>query len=321
MTENRKRAFWSVYNLDRHAAVFHGQPLSIADSDINLEVGHILYSSIPMMVVDAQLPQSLIFDLPVDGHSKAKVIGHIITYHQILSEIHTRLYSVNVAADNHILDNALAGYITETHQRLVNWNSTSPHRSNVDGTTPGDSQWYESQTNSALTYLHRPSPGVPRPTTASLGYLYEASKRCLDFWTTSTSSNSTPTPDPTEQAQTAISLLYFFSTYHQSQPSLISDSTWKQEVRSRLTQMQTILSSSSVTGKVKGVYDQLESGLEAIYGLGGGMNDGMDALADAIGVGAGGGKKKFELGAFGLGDRVVVQGEENEAWKLVCGLW
>lgn len=258
------------------------------------------------------MPKTLIFDSTIDGSSKAKILTHIIKYYQMISQIRSSLQSSASAHTTTI--ETRPGLVSSILAQLDSWLATSPS-TKITGVRPADPSWFKVQYFCAKVFLYRPSASASAPSSDTLQNVYTAAVGAIDLW--SANPSLVGGVDAIGQAQIAITLLWVLSVYHHAQPALQSKAGWKQEIHHRLNQVQNLVGTSDIPTKLRHAYEQLENGLVQAYGPIGGSSEGMNALADAIGVGGGSGARAFVLPK--LNGKVVT--ENDEAWKIVKKVW
>ncbi|KAL4767963.1 fungal-specific transcription factor domain-containing protein [Aspergillus nidulans var. acristatus] len=144
--EMTKRAFWSLYNLDRLIASTLGRPLGIADEDITVS-----------------LPRELNDDgTETPGTSSMTIPIQVIKLRRIFSRIYRYLYSTNQPPPN---PTELSINLRHFRQELDEWRSTSPV---YPPALLYSTSYFDYLHATTLLLLYRPSPRNPTPDQTSI---------------------------------------------------------------------------------------------------------------------------------------------------------
>ncbi|KAL4814981.1 fungal-specific transcription factor domain-containing protein [Aspergillus spinulosporus] len=144
--EMTKRAFWSLYNLDRLIASTLGRPLGIADEDITVS-----------------LPRELNDDgTETPGASSMTIPIQVIKLRRIFSRIYRYLYSTNQPPPT---PTELSINLRHFRQELDEWRSTSPV---YPPALLYSTSYFDYLHATTLLLLYRPSPRNPTPDQASI---------------------------------------------------------------------------------------------------------------------------------------------------------
>ncbi|KAL3455889.1 fungal-specific transcription factor domain-containing protein [Aspergillus heterothallicus] len=144
--EMSKRAFWSLYNLDRLIASTLGRPLGLADEDITVS-----------------LPRELNDDwTETPGSSSMTIPIQVIRLRRIFSRIYRYLYSTN---QPHPTPTELSLTLRHFRQELDDWRSSSPI---YPPALLYSTSYYDYLHATTLLLLYRPSPRNPTPDPTSI---------------------------------------------------------------------------------------------------------------------------------------------------------
>ncbi|KAL4986596.1 fungal-specific transcription factor domain-containing protein [Aspergillus falconensis] len=144
--EMTKRAFWSLYNLDRLIASTLGRPLGIADEDITVP-----------------LPRELNDDgTETPGASSMTIPIQVIRLRRIFSRIYRYLYSTNQPQPTPA---ELSLNIRHFRQELDDWRTTSPV---YPPALLYSTSYFDYLHATTLLLLYRPSPRNPTPDQTSI---------------------------------------------------------------------------------------------------------------------------------------------------------
>ncbi|KAL4803827.1 fungal-specific transcription factor domain-containing protein [Aspergillus unguis] len=144
--EMAKRAFWSLYNLDRLIASTLGRPLGLADEDITVA-----------------LPRELNDDgTEAPGASALTIPIQVIRLRRIFSRIYRYLYSTNQPPPT---PTELSLNLHHFRQELDDWRTTSPI---YPPALLYSTSYFDYLHATTLLLLYRPSPRNPTPDTASI---------------------------------------------------------------------------------------------------------------------------------------------------------
>ncbi|KAL6230008.1 hypothetical protein BDW75DRAFT_81034 [Aspergillus navahoensis] len=144
--EMNKRAFWSLYNLDRLIASTLGRPLGIADEDITIP-----------------LPRELNDDgTEIPGASSMTIPIQVIRLRRIFSRIYRYLYSANQPP---LTPTELSLNLRHFRQELDDWRTTSPV---YPPALLYSTSYFDYLHATTLLLLYRPSPRNPTPDQTSI---------------------------------------------------------------------------------------------------------------------------------------------------------
>ncbi|KAL4961715.1 transcription factor domain-containing protein [Aspergillus stella-maris] len=144
--EMAKRAFWSLYNLDRLISSTLGRPLGIADEDITVS-----------------LPRELNDDgVEAPGTSTMTIPLQVVRLRRIFSRIYRYLYSTNQPPPSRT---ELTQYLAHFRQELDEWRSSSPV---YPPALLYSTSYFDYLHATTLLLLYRPSPRNPTPDQASI---------------------------------------------------------------------------------------------------------------------------------------------------------
>lgn len=163
--ESRRRLFYSWYCIDRVVAATLSKPLSLADSDIDIEYpspipGDPEYRGIPVMIITR----------------------HIIRLRMLMGKILTTLYSV-AGEQNGYPQEKRRAIINALHAEVDEWIAECPMPKDDDKMrTINSALWWNINYHQMLLMLYRPCPLDPITTPASLRAMYEAAGRLVDLY-------------------------------------------------------------------------------------------------------------------------------------------
>ncbi|KAL3479293.1 fungal-specific transcription factor domain-containing protein [Aspergillus californicus] len=144
--EMAKRAFWSLYNLDRLIASTLGRPLGIADEDITVA-----------------LPRELNDDMTeAPGSSSLTIPIQVIRLRRIFSQIYRYLYSSNQTPPT---PTELSLTLRHFRQELDDWRTSSPI---YPPALLYSTSYFDYLHATTLLLLYRPSPRNPTPDPTSI---------------------------------------------------------------------------------------------------------------------------------------------------------
>ncbi|KAL3452312.1 fungal-specific transcription factor domain-containing protein [Aspergillus insuetus] len=144
--EMSKRAFWSLYNLDRLIASTLGRPLGLADEDITVS-----------------LPRELNDDwTETPGSSSMTIPIQVIRLRRIFSRIYRYLYSANQPPPT---PTELSLTLRHFRQELDDWRTSSPI---YPPALLYSTSYYDYLHATTLLLLYRPSPRNPTPDPTSI---------------------------------------------------------------------------------------------------------------------------------------------------------
>ncbi|WWC66271.1 uncharacterized protein I206_100172 [Kwoniella pini CBS 10737] len=257
--EQRKRVFYSLFNLDRLVAVTLSKPLAIADDDI-----------------DVGLPSPLPNDIPFQGRPRIEFTQHIIKLRRLGGDILTTVYSVS-GEQNTRPEDERAGLINRLHQRFDDWLANcpaSPPNSEEEkrGMIHTSHSWFLLNYHQGICLLYRPSPLYPNMTQSRLSSLHEASVRCVDLYIDLWQERkvSYNLINVSMQFLACISLLYCLCEFDNRDQSLVDNAEWRAEVEKRLSQCHQLLEAFSnalpETAKYREIFTKLSGLLLARYG-------------------------------------------------------
>ncbi|KAL2830528.1 fungal-specific transcription factor domain-containing protein [Aspergillus cavernicola] len=144
--EMAKRAFWSLYNLDRLIASTLGRPLGLADEDITV--------SLPREFNDdwSEAPGSSSLTIPIQ----------VVRLRRIFSQIYRYLYSINQPLP---APTEISLTLRHFRQELDDWRTSSPI---YPPALLYSTSYYDYLHATTLLLLYRPSPRNPTPDTTSI---------------------------------------------------------------------------------------------------------------------------------------------------------
>ncbi|KAL4921464.1 fungal-specific transcription factor domain-containing protein [Aspergillus aurantiobrunneus] len=144
--EMAKRAFWSLYNLDRLIASTLGRPLGLADEDITVS-----------------LPRELNDDgTEAPGASSMTIPIQVVRLRRIFSRIYRYLYSTNQPTPS---PTELSLNLRHFRQELDDWRSSSPI---YPPALLYSTSYFDYLHATTLLLLYRPSPRNPTPDQTSI---------------------------------------------------------------------------------------------------------------------------------------------------------
>ncbi|CAD6574596.1 MAG: hypothetical protein TREMPRED_001181 [Tremellales sp. Tagirdzhanova-0007] len=248
VVEQRKRVFYSLYNLDRLVSTTLSKPLAIADDDI-----------------DVELPSVLIDDSPYRSFPRIAFTQHIVRIRRLSGVILTKVYSVS-GSQNSLPEPERAAIIDGLHSRLDQWVADCPTPPAEEAEKPGminNHAWFLLNYHQALCLLFRPSPLYPISTPDRLSALFRASTRCvdlyLDLWREQKVSYNLI--NISSQFIVCISLLYCLCEYTNRSARPATDPSWHGEVSSRVSQCHELLeafgSALPETAKYRDIFGKL----------------------------------------------------------------
>ena len=257
VVEQRRRIFYSFYNLDRLVATTLSRPLAISDSDI-----------------DVELPEPLPTDSPYRGVPSVHYTRHIIKLRRLAGAIMSTVYSVS-GPQNNLPEPDRAGIINDLHSRLDSWLAESPIPPSDEEEKRGminNHSWFLVNYQNCLCLLYRPSPLYPVTSNERLRALHEASSRCVDLflelWHEQKISYNII--NVSSQFLACISLLYCLCEYDNRSPNLVSDENWRREVTNRVSQCHELLEAFGralpETAKYREIFGKLSEMLLARHG-------------------------------------------------------
>ncbi|KAL4924225.1 putative C6 transcription factor [Aspergillus undulatus] len=144
--EMAKRAFWSLYNLDRLIASTLARPLGLADEDITVS-----------------LPRELNDDgVEAPGTSTMTIPLQVVRLRRIFSRIYRYLYSTNQPPPS---PTELSHYLGHFRQELDEWRASSPV---YPPALLYSTSYFDYLHATTLLLLYRPSPRNPTPDQTSI---------------------------------------------------------------------------------------------------------------------------------------------------------
>lgn len=179
VAEQRRRVFYSWYNLERVLAPTLCKPLAIAESDIDIEV-----------------PKPREDDAIHRGMNITFVLKHVIGYRRLMGKVLTELYSVN-SKKNRLPEADRRAIIRDLHAEIDDWIVGAPVSdptamlSAKNAPRVNHRNWWQILYHQLLASLYRPSPLCPTTTPDTLRALYDASSRCVDLYVDMCSVNKT----------------------------------------------------------------------------------------------------------------------------------
>jgi hypothetical protein len=256
--EQRKRVFYSLYNLDRLIATTLSKPLALADDDI-----------------DVELPSILDSDSPYRGIPPMALTQHIIKLRRLSGVILTTAYSVS-GRQNSFAEPERAGIISDLHRQLDQWLSDCPVPPSEEGDERrmihSNHSWFLLNYHQCLCLLYRPSPLYPITTPDRLRVLHDASTRSVDLYVELWHKRkvSYNLINVSMQFLACISLLYCLCEYDRRSAAAASDSSWQKEVAQRMTQCARLLEPFSgalpETAKYREIFSRLSQMLLSRHG-------------------------------------------------------
>jgi hypothetical protein len=256
--EQRKRVFYSLFNLDRLVATTLSKPLAIADNDI-----------------DVELPSPLESDSPYRGIPRIALTQHIVKLRRLSGVILTTVYSVS-GSQNSLPEPERAAIIADLHTRLDQWLAECPVPPSEEEHKPGMIQdnhsWFLLNYQQCLCLLYRPSPLYPVTTPDRLRALHDASTRCVDLYLELWHEHkvSYNLINVSMQFLACISLLYCLCEYDNRSPQAVNDPSWRKEVAHRVGQCTELLDAFSralpETAKYREIFSRLSEMLLARHG-------------------------------------------------------
>ncbi|KAL4779151.1 fungal-specific transcription factor domain-containing protein [Aspergillus varians] len=159
--EMSKRAFWSLYNLDRLIASTLGRPLGLADEDITVS-----------------LPRELNDDgTEAPGASSMTIPIQVIRLRRIFSRIYRYLYSPNQPSPS---PNELSLNLRHFRQELDDWRTSSPI---YPPALLYSTSYFDYLHATTLLLMYRPSPRNPTPDETSINSCGNASIAVIrSYW-------------------------------------------------------------------------------------------------------------------------------------------
>lgn len=166
IAEQRRRVFYSWYNIERVLAPTLCKPLAIAESDIDIE-----------------LPSPNDDDHMHRGMQITWVLKHVIGYRRLMGKVLTELYSVN-NKNNRLPEADRRAIIRDLHTEIDDWIVGAPVANPKDSERyrANHRHWWQILYHQLLASLYRPSPLCPTTTPETLRALYDASSHCVDLY-------------------------------------------------------------------------------------------------------------------------------------------
>ncbi|WVQ85572.1 hypothetical protein IAT38_007738 [Cryptococcus sp. DSM 104549] len=227
VVEQRRRLFYSLYNLDRMISVTLSKPLAIADNDI-----------------DVELPTHLPSDVPFRGRDFIDYTRHIIKLRRLTGVVLSAVYSVS-GDQNSLPEPERAHIIMDLHSRFDQWlaDCPSPDDNEEKRGSITNHSWFLLQYHQGLCLLYRPSPLYPVMTPERLSALHEASTRCVDLYMDLWHDRkvSYNLINVAMQFLACISFLYCLCEYDNRDPQLVLNPEWRADVSQKVGQCQELL--------------------------------------------------------------------------------
>ncbi|KAK7207840.1 fungal-specific transcription factor domain-containing protein [Myxozyma melibiosi] len=188
--EIRKRIFWCAYIFDRSVSLALGRPVTIADSDINVDLPLNLSDDDLLRISEEQQdwsPQAIQrrdsqLSIPSKPPSPLDMSAflHIIRLRQLNAEIQLNFYP---ARPENIQSPAVAEEKRKSIRKsLEEWIRSAPVYTLQTQSTFQSTEWFQIAYHNSQILLHRPSPAIPTPTLDSMKTCYVSSVSLINAY-------------------------------------------------------------------------------------------------------------------------------------------
>ncbi|WWC86261.1 uncharacterized protein L201_001134 [Kwoniella dendrophila CBS 6074] len=264
VVENRRRVFYSLFNLDRLVAVTLSKPLAITDNDI-----------------DVELPTQSPTDEAFRGQDRMEYTRHIIKLRRLGGIIHSTVYSVS----GELSKTEKWGILHDLRSKLDQWLSECPvanesendnsNNQDVKSTSMLQNQthsWFSLNYQQLICLLYKPSPLNPNISNEDLTKIYVESSNCLDTYLNLWKEQKIVYNliNVSMQYQNCIILLYSIYELDKRNNELKSNPQWNNQVNLKLNQSKLLLDKFSNSlgehSKLSSIYKEIFNTLLPKYG-------------------------------------------------------